>query len=435
MKTIPSLFAALLAAAAMAANAKPSLAAPSDAVPDFEHAAPIASGYTAALEITDRAGRVIDASGFFLSPDGRLVTAAHAVAGAARIVAVLPGGARAEATLIGADDLSDVAVVRVPAASGVAFAHFRKAPLALGGRIAAIGSPLGYRGTLTAGVVSALARPYGATTPYLFIQHDAALNPGSSGGPLIDADGEVAGMNVAIADGGRRNVGISFAVPASVVETIAARLAAGPIPRPWLGLRLRGGAAIASAIPEMGGGGVLVEAVDPGSCAETSGLQAGDLIMAADSHPLAEVLDLAKAIEPLAPGAILKLDLSRNGARMARDVVLAAKPVAASKASKPALPGHATFGVTFARDTARIAAIAPGSAAAKAGLARGDLVLAVGLRAVETGEQAATLVAAGRGGQTALLARRGATTRYIVLGGGPAPMFGVNAEAAGSETM
>ena len=435
MKIIPSLFGALTGAAALLGDPHLSNAAQCDVMPDFEHAAPIARSYTAALEMTDRAGRKTDAAGFFLSPDGRLATAAHAIAGAARIVAIMPDGARAEAAVIGADELSDIAVVRVVSASGVASAHFRAAPLAPGARVAAVGSPLGYRGTLTAGVVSAVDRSNGATTPYAFIQHDAALNPGSSGGPLIDANGEVAGMNVAIADGGRRHVGIAFAVPARIVEDIARRLTAGAIPRPLIGLRLRGGAAIASAIPEMSGGGVLIEAVDPGSAAELSGLQAGDLILAADGHPLTEVLDLAKAIEPLAPGAILKLDISRDGKPLIRNVVLAARPATAPKDMKSARDSHATFGVAFARGSARIAAVAPGSAAARAGLARGDVIMAVGLRTVETGDQAARLVADSGGDRMALLMRRGGTTRYIVLGGGPEPVFGANAEAAGSENL
>ncbi|MDK9697678.1 MAG: trypsin-like peptidase domain-containing protein [Siculibacillus sp.] len=375
-------------------------------------------------------------AGFSLRAGGVLATAAHVVAGATDVDVRLPDGREERAAVIGIDTLSDVALLRIatdlpPAAPAPAGSTRRGDP------VVAIGDPLGFAGTLTVGHVSTLARPFDETSPYDLLQHDAALNPGSSGGPLVDGAGRVVGMNVAIADGARRHVGIGLALPIAVVERIADRLLAeGDLARPRLGARVRPAEALRPAIPGLPAG-VVVEAVDPGSPAAVAGIDPGDLLVAADEFPLAGPRDLARTLEPKRAGDELRLTIGDAGRE--RTLVLrltATEP----RPPVPTEPGPLALGLGLEPGASRrIASITPDTPAETAGLATGDEVLAVGDRRIGGDGAAASIrraEAAPAPGGVALLVRRGDRTRWVVLGrggrlDGEAP-FGSNAEARSS---
>ncbi|MCE1238088.1 MAG: trypsin-like peptidase domain-containing protein [Hyphomicrobiales bacterium] len=370
-------------------------------------------------------------AGFVWRTGGAIVTAAHVVEGGGDIRVRLPDGRVSAARVLGVDDVADVALLRIDGDPPVpTFARSER--LRRGDLVAAVGDPLGFAGTLTVGHVSTPARRWGETSPYDLIQHDAALNPGSSGGPLVDASGDVVGMNLAIADGARRHVGIGFALPIEVVDRIAARLLAeGFVARPRLGLRLRPASSLRATIPTLADG-LVTEAVDAGSPAAAAGIAPGDVIVAVDGQRMTASEDLVRLLETKRPGDVLRLDL--GAAQGVRTVVLGRRSsptralrVAAREAFDP--------GLSFASETGgRIATVVPGGPAETAGLAVGDEILEIGEHRLDGADSARLLAeaAAGSGG-VALLVRRAATTRWVVLGPHgrldvEAP-FGSNAEA------
>jgi S1-C subfamily serine protease len=392
------------------------------------------------LEVTGKDGRRRFAAGFVLRADGWIVTAEHAVARARRVVARLPDGRRVEARSIAADPLSDVAVARLDGAPELVPAAIAAAAPERGRPVAALGNPLGYGASLTVGVVSAPTRDGGPDTPYDLLQHDAALNPGSSGGPLVDAGGAVVGMNVAIADGARRDVGVAFAVPIEVVTRIADRLIRdGAVPRPRLALRLRDAASLRDAIPALVGDGVVVEAVEPGSAAARAGVAAGRLIVAAEGRPVRTTRDLARALEAKAPGDRFRIVVLDGDTAETFEFALDGGP----RSTEPIADAAPTarFGLTLAADETSIAAVAADAPADLAGLRPGDRLLAVGLTRIDAAHPAGPVLDAAvatttAAGGTALLVERDGATRWLVLDHAGrldtmAP-FGSNSEAASS---
>lgn len=404
---------------------------------DFAAAATRIDGSSVGLSVDGGDGPPRTGAGFALRPGGLVATAAHVVRGADRLTARLPDGRTVAGEVIGADDLADVAVVRVAA---------DLPPVVLGPTprrgeaVAAIGDPLGFAGTLTVGHLSNPARRWSETNPYDLLQHDAALNPGSSGGALIDRTGAVVGMNVAIADGARRNVGIGLAVPAALVVRIADRLIRdGTVPRPTLGARVRDTAALRGAIPTLGGLGVMVEAVDPASPAAAAGLAPGQIVVAADGRPVHGVHDLAVAIEPKRPGDHLRLAAMVGDDVRIVDVALAGPPAAGAPTGAAERDGRPLGLDVAAGSPATIRAVAAGSVADGAGLAAGDEIVSIGLEHPDPERLERSLRAARDRDGVALLVRRGTLTRWVVLGrrgrlDGEAP-FGSNAEAPTSHPL
>lgn len=407
---------------------------------DFVRAAQRIGVSVVDLEVVGHDGRRRFASGFAYRSDGWIVTAEHAVSGARRIVARLPDGRRVEVGSVAADPLADVAVARLAGAAALVPVAFASTPPERGRPVAAIGNPLGYGGSLSVGVVSAVDRDGGPDTPYDMLQHDASLNPGSSGGPLIDATGAVLGMNVAIPDGARRDVGIGLAVPADVVRRIADRLlTGGSFPRPRLGLRLRDASALRDAIPTLVGEGVIVENVAPDSPAARAGLKAGRLIVAAEGRPVRTTRDLARALEPKTPGEHFRLVILDGDTAQTLEFVLQGdRHEAPPPASDTVAP---RWGLDFAADETSLAAIAPDTPADLAGLRPGDRLRAVGLVRIDADHPAgpaldAAIRAAVDGSGVALLVERDGATRWLVLDhtgrlDTMAP-FGSNSEAAAS---
>ena len=258
-------------------------------------------------------------SGFLFTPDGFVLTNDHVVGSATDIRVQLPGGSTLRAARIGSDPDTDVAVLRVDA-GGLPFARLGDSRAVKVGQLAiAIGNPLGFQSSVTAGVVSAVGRSLHSTNGRLVedvIQTDAALNPGNSGGPLANSRGEVIGINTAVILPAQ---GICFAVGINTVELVAAQLIRdGRVRRAYLGVavqnvRLDSAAAGALGMP---GGGVFVTSVEPGGPAARAGIREGDVLIAVDEDAVAGVDDLHRVLTAERLGRTATLTLLREGRRL-----------------------------------------------------------------------------------------------------------------------
>jgi serine protease Do len=304
------------------------------------------------------------------------VTNAHVVGRAAEVILTDAAGGQVRAPVLAVDPVRDVAILAL--APGPAGLAARRAPADPGLEVYALGAPLGIGFTMSGGMISARARQVEPAVPLRLIQHDAAVNPGSSGGPLVDAAGRLVGMNARIADGSRLFVGIAWAIGAEDLSRIVADLRAGPgRAMPDLGLRGREVTAQVARALGLAPGGILVEDVAPGGLAARAGLRAGDVIRAAGGKGLARPGDLAFAMEAALEAGEVDLALWRAGQAALVTLDLAAQ-APAPRAPAPAAPPATLAELGVVPDAAgRIAAVAEGTAAARAGLAPGDRLVAV----------------------------------------------------------
>jgi len=259
-------------------------------------------------------------SGVIVSPDGLVLTNSHVVGGTARIRATTADGQNLTAQLVGDDPDTDLALVRVNEGMTLPFAPLGDSRrLKRGQLVIAIGNPLGFESTVTAGVVSALGRSLRASTGRLIddlIQTDAALNPGNSGGPLVSSHGEVVGINTAIIMGAQ---GICFAIAANTAKFVLGELVRhGRVRRGYIGIsaaqtrlprRIRNVAGVTQE------SAVVVSGVEPSSPADRAGLVAGDVLLALDGQPVTGADDLIRLLTGEKIGRGIDIDLLREGAR------------------------------------------------------------------------------------------------------------------------
>jgi S1-C subfamily serine protease len=268
-------------------------------------------------------------SGFVFTPDGFLLTNSHVVEGASEIRAEIPDGRSVAATVVGDDPDTDVAVLRVDASSLPWAQLGESGALRVGQLVIAIGNPLGFQSTVTAGVVSALGRSFRSITGRLIddvIQTDAALNPGNSGGPLVDSRGQIVGVNTAVILPAQ---GLCFAVGIDTVKVVAAKLIRdGHVQRGYLGVGGQNMALEPSAARalDMPGGGVLVLNVEATGPAASAGVRPGDVIVALDGVPIAGIDDLHRVLSDDRIGRTLELTVLREGARNTLSVKPEARP-------------------------------------------------------------------------------------------------------------
>ncbi len=334
------------------------------------------------------------ASGFAFASGGWIVTNHHAVAGARTIEARLADGRRVTAELHGVDPRRDLAVVRLIDAAPEPLHQAR--PVSIGERVFALGAPFDLSGSLSAGVVGGFDRAYDGVDPVGYLQHDAALNPGNSGGPLLDGRGRVVGMNTAIAEPAIMDVGVSFAIPAEMVFRVAEQIRLeGTAAPPRLGVTVRSlDPALAGAMELEPGAGLIIDAVEPGSPAAAAGLTSGDVLLSLDGVRLSLPRDLNRALLDRAAGEDARLVWRSGGARLERDISLDAAPGVEDGGSIAAQADIASgYGLRFEEagpdtDGARIAHVSPGSPASLAGFRPGDQVLAVNGRQVADGVEA-----------------------------------------------
>lgn len=303
------------------------------------------------------------------------VTNAHVVADAAQVRLRDALGREEIAIVLARDPLRDVAVIAVrPGRRGLAVGT---EPLQVGDEVWALGAPLGAEFSVTRGVASALSRQVDAAAPVRMLQHDAAVNPGSSGGPLVDAQGALVGMNSRIADGSRMFVGIAYAIPVDQLARIVAGLRMQTLPPlPRLGLRARPmDRALARALGRAPTG-LLVEEVEAGGLAGRAGLLPGDILLAVAGRALAQPGDLPFAVEAAQPAGSAELTVLRSGRLMLLRLPL-------RDGAEPDAPGPATAGAQalslaalgLVLEAAAIIRVSPGSPAAGAGLAPGDQIM------------------------------------------------------------
>ena len=274
---------------------------------------------------TRRAPRQGVGSGFIIQEDGLIVTNHHVISGADTVTIKLSDGAEHDAEVIGSDPLTDIALLDIEGENYPTVSFGSSDALRVGEEVVAMGSPFGLGGTVTAGIVSAKSRNINSGPFDDFIQTDAAINRGNSGGPLFNLNGEVVGVNSAIysPDGG--SVGIGFSVPSDLVTDIVADLQDdGEIERSWLGVQIKPlGEEVAHVLGMNAGEGVMVEDVVADSPADAAGLQTGDVILRFAGQDVESLGDLTRSVSTKAAGTQAEIELFRGGETMTLDVTLA----------------------------------------------------------------------------------------------------------------
>jgi serine protease Do len=283
-------------------------------------------------------------SGFFINQNGTIVTNNHVVEDAEEIRVHLSDGRELSATLVGSDELTDLAVLRVEGGGRFPFVTFdRTAELRVGDWVVAVGNPFGLEGTATAGIVSATGRRDFGAQYVDYLQIDAPINRGNSGGPTFDLRGRVVGVNSAIFSPTGGNVGIGFAIPSDTAARVIDQLLEhGRVSRGWLGVTVQPlDNDIARSLGLQSDNGALVASVVPDSPAARAGLQQGDVILTLDGQQVEDSRQLTQRVGATAVGRTSRMEIQRNGQRRTVNVRLAERPsqeVLASAASPTPTP-------------------------------------------------------------------------------------------------
>lgn len=264
-------------------------------------------------------------SGFIISSDGLIVTNNHVVDGAQTVKVKLNDQTEYDAEIIGADPLTDIALIKITADVDLPTVSWGDSEtVRAGDEAVAIGNPFGLGGTVTSGIVSAVSRDIQSGPYDDYIQTDAAINRGNSGGPLFNADGEVIGVNTMILSPGGGSVGIGFAVPSDLVQTVVTDLQDdGTITRGWLGVQIKPMTEeIASVLGYDAPKGAVIADVTPDSPADEAGLEDGDIILTFADKDIADIGDLTRAVADVTPGSDTKAVVWREGQKMTIDVTV-----------------------------------------------------------------------------------------------------------------
>ena len=329
-------------------------------------------------------------SGFFISEDGFVVTNNHVVENGDGFLVVMSDGTELDAKLIGKDKRTDLAVLKVEPTKKftyVAFAGDKSARV--GDWVVAVGNPFGLGGTVTAGIVSALGRDIGSGPYDDFMQIDAAVNRGNSGGPTFNLNGEVVGVNTAIFSPSGGNVGIAFAIPASTAKLVVGELMKdGAIQRGWLGVQIQPVSEdIADSLSLKAAKGAMVNDVQDNSPAKKAGIEVGDVVLSVNGQTVEDPKDLARKVAEIKPGSPADVIVWRDGAEKTLSVsiekladVAAVDKVVPTKT--PAAPQDlAALGLKVAPNDKGLGVVVtdvdPDSAASERGLSPGDVIASV----------------------------------------------------------
>ncbi len=369
-------------------------------------------------------------SGFFVSSDGYIMTNAHVVSGASKITVSFDGGKELDATLVGCDAPTDVAVIKVEGKDFDFLPLGNSDDIEVGEWVVAIGSPFQLEASLTVGVVSAKGRQDLQITDFEdFIQTDAAINPGNSGGPLLNLEGEVIGINTAIVSKSGGHVGIGFAIPSNMARNVMNQIMdCGSVTRGFLGVSLQPvDKDIADAFHLEKAEGALVSEVVKDSPADKAGIKPGDIILEYNGAPVKTLGCFRNDISLKQPGSTVKLKINRKGKIISQDVKLgsaseslASVGVAVQKlgieveALTPEL--RKQLGYSKGEDGIVISKVKPGSPAALAGLRPGFLILAMNHKKVTTlSEVDEAAKAIDSNNRMLLLVKHGALTRFYSI--------------------
>ena len=368
-------------------------------------------------------GRVMgQGSGFLISSDGYLVTNNHVVEKASEVDVVTDDGKTYTAKVIGTDPRTDLALLKIEGRKDFPWVKLAGDSPRVGDWVLAVGNPFGLGGTVTAGIVSARGRDIGAAGTDDFLQIDAAVNRGNSGGPTFNLAGEVIGVNTAIVSPSGGSVGIAFAIPSETVTRVVASLKeSGTVTRGYLGVNIQ------PITPEIADGlglkeprGALVSDVQPDTPAAKAGIHAGDAVLAVNNDAVKDARDLSRRISLLQPGANVKLTLIREGKERTVEVNLGKLPD--QRADRPSERGGeksrgtdlSGLGLSLApapsmgagREGVVVTEVDPSGPAAERGLKSGDVILEAGGKpVVSPADVRDALSAARKDGKSVILLR------------------------------
>ena len=371
-------------------------------------------------------------SGFFITADGYIVTNNHVVDHATEVTITTADGKTMPAKVIGVDGKTDLALLKAQG-SDFPFVTFASKPPRVGDWVIAVGNPFGLGGTVTAGIVSARGRDIGSGPYDDFLQIDAPVNHGNSGGPTFNAEGEVVGVNTAIFSPSGGSVGIGFAIASDVVKTVVQQLKEnGVVTRGWIGVEIQPVTAdIADDLGLKSASGALVAQAEKNSPAAAAGIKSGDVITAVDGETVADPHELARRIAALGPKKTATIALIRNGSPMAIDVTLGTMPAEktanaetgsgnGSAEAEKGSPALANLGLTLRRgqDGVLVTDVDPDSAAAEKGLKEGDVILEVAGKSVSRPSDVAHAIDAAKSdGKNSVLmrVRSGEAEHFLAL--------------------
>jgi len=330
-------------------------------------------------------------SGFFVSSDGYAVTNDHVVEHGISFAIATEDGSTYTAKVVGADLRTDLALLKVDGRNDFPYVRFADHEPRIGDWVIAVGNPYGLGGTVTAGIVSALGRRLDTDTYDDFIQIDAPINKGNSGGPSFDIDGDVIGVNTAIFSPSGGSVGIGFAIPATTVGPVIQQLKEkGVVTRGALGVEVQPVTPdIAHALGLKKVAGALVAEAAPGGAAAEAGIVPGDVVLAVDWRLVASGADLAAKIGSMAPGTAVKITILRDGSERTVSARLGELPVTPFKAAAaPQQQKPSALGLTLApaanSQGVAITDVDPDGLGAEKGLVAGDIILDVSNHPVHT---------------------------------------------------
>lgn len=375
-------------------------------------------------------------SGFIVDPAGYIVTNNHVVSGGSNIEIKLTTGESYDAKLVGRDEKTDLALLKIEPRGKLPYVAFGgDDELRVGDWVMAVGNPFGLDGTVTVGVLSARGRNIGAGPYDDFLQIDAPINRGNSGGPTFDLQGRVVGINTAIFSPNGGSIGIGFAVPASLAKPVIEQLKAkGTVERGWLGVQMQPiNDQLAKALKLEKPQGALIAAVEPESPAAKAGIRTGDVVTEFGGHKIGEPRDLAKAVAETPIGQPAKVTVRRDGKTETLSVRTTAGSEQQAKAESAEEPTNATLGLALAPldgnlrarlgldDAARGAVVTDideDSPAAEVGIRPGDVITEVGGAKVGSPADVAKAVERERAADkqaTALLVVRRGVPHYVAL--------------------
>jgi serine protease Do len=372
-------------------------------------------------------------SGFFISSDGYAVTNNHVVDHAKTVQIKTDDGTTYKAKVIGTDPKTDVALIKVESDKTFPYVKFAEHDPRIGDWVVAVGNPFGLGGTVTAGIVSARGRDIGSGPYDDYIQIDAPINKGNSGGPAFNVNGNVIGVNTAIYSPSGGSVGIGFDIPADTAKMVVAQLKEhGYVNRAWLGVQIQPvTAGIADSLGMKKAEGALVDQPQPASPAAKAGIQAGDVITAVNNKPVKGSRELAQTIGMMAPGTAVKLTLLHKGDLKTMDLTLGKMPnertAKAETNSKTSENGVPNLGLTLApaSDVAgaggkgvAVVGVDPDGPAAERGVKTGDIILDIGGNAVANATDVRKAITEARtGGKQDVLMRvkTAEGTRFVAL--------------------
>ena len=389
-----------------------------------------------------QAQRIALGSGFIVAPSGYVVTNNHVVGDAGKVEVILQDKTKYSAKIVGRDPKTDLAVLKIDAGHPLPYVTFGDSSAAqVGDWVMAVGNPFGLGGTVTTGIISARGRDINEGPYDDFLQIDAPINRGNSGGPTFNLEGQVIGINTAIYSPNGGSVGIGFAVPSNVAKNIVAQLEEhGKITRGWLGVQIQEVTpAIAASLGLHNEHGALVAVVNPDGPAAKAGLKQGDVVLAFNGAAVDQLHDLPRLVATASPGSDATVTVWRDGHRTELQTKLGELPdntkVASAAGEQPdqqqSPPQVAALGMHFAPLTNRlrqelhiaknvdgvvVTAVDNGSAADNVGLANGDVIVSIDQQPVHTPEDAAAKLkqAAHSSKKTALLLlNRHGVTQYV----------------------